>query len=78
MLGLSGVGILALAGVTYISCSGVVARLLSDLRQLGNRETPAVLSILVLEDFATAAYLGGCPAARRLLLELRRKTANPG
>ena len=57
LLGLSGVGILALAGVTYISSSGVIARLLSDLRRLGNRETPAVLSILVLEDFAMAAYL---------------------
>ncbi|MHC9295880.1 cation:proton antiporter [Mycobacterium sp. LTG2003] len=57
LLGLSGVGILALAGVTYISSSGVIARLLGDLRRLGNRETPAVLSILVLEDFAMAAYL---------------------
>ena len=57
LLGLNGVGILALAGVTYISSSGVIARLLSDLRRLGNRETPAVLSILVLEDFAMAAYL---------------------
>ncbi|MCV7354911.1 cation:proton antiporter [Mycolicibacterium fluoranthenivorans] len=57
LLGLDGVGILALAGVTYISSSGVIARLLDDLRRLGNRETPSVLSILVLEDFAMAAYL---------------------
>lgn len=57
LLGLDGVGVLALAGVTYISSSGVIARLLGDLRRLGNRETPAVLSILVLEDFAMAAYL---------------------
>ncbi|HEV7420092.1 MAG TPA: cation:proton antiporter [Mycobacterium sp.] len=57
LLGLNGVGVLALAGVTYISSSGVIARLLNDLRRLGNRETPAVLSILVLEDFAMAAYL---------------------
>ena len=57
LLGLNAVGILALAGVTYISSSGVIARLLSDLRRLANRETPAVLSILVLEDFAMAAYL---------------------
>jgi monovalent cation:H+ antiporter-2, CPA2 family len=57
LLGFNGVGILALAGVTYISSSGVIARLLSDLRRLGNRETPAVLSVLVLEDFAMAAYL---------------------
>ncbi|GAB4719480.1 cation:proton antiporter [Mycobacterium avium subsp. hominissuis] len=57
LLGLDGVAILCLAGVTYISSSGVVARLLEDLRRLGNRETPAVLSVLVLEDFAMAAYL---------------------
>lgn len=57
LLGLDSVGVLALAGVTYISSSGVIARLLGDLRRLGNRETPAVLSILVLEDFAMAAYL---------------------
>lgn len=57
LLGLDAVAILALAGVTYISSSGVIARLLEDLRRLGNRETPAVLSVLVLEDFAMAAYL---------------------
>ena len=57
LLGLNGVGMLAMAGITYISSSGVIARVLSDLRRLGNRETPAVLSILVLEDFAMAAYL---------------------
>ena len=57
LLGLDGVAILALAGVTYISSSGVIARVLEDLHRLGNRETPAVLSVLVLEDFAMAAYL---------------------
>lgn len=57
LLGLDGVAILCLAGVTYISSSGVIARLLEDLHRLGNRETPAVLSVLVLEDFAMAAYL---------------------
>ncbi|MEV4471915.1 cation:proton antiporter [Nonomuraea sp. NPDC049504] len=57
MLGLDGVGMLALAGATYSSSSGIIARLLGDLRRLGNRETPSVLSVLVLEDFAMAAYL---------------------
>lgn len=57
LLGLDLVGILAMAGITYISSSGVVSRLLTDLRRLGNRETPAVLAVLVLEDFAMAAYL---------------------
>jgi monovalent cation:H+ antiporter-2, CPA2 family len=57
LLGLNGIGILALAGVTYVSSSGLIARLLEDLQRLGNRETPAVLAVLVLEDFAMAAFL---------------------
>ncbi len=57
LLGLSPIGILAMAGITFISSSGIIARLLNDLRRLGNRETPSVLSVLVLEDFAMAAYL---------------------
>ncbi|AQT80132.1 cation/H(+) antiporter [Mycolicibacterium litorale] len=57
LLGMNVVGILAMAGITFISSSGVIARLLNDLHRLGNRETPAVLSVLVLEDFAMAAYL---------------------
>lgn len=57
LLGLDVPGILALAGITYISSSGLIGRLLGDLRRLGNRETPAVLSVLVLEDFAMAVYL---------------------
>jgi CPA2 family monovalent cation:H+ antiporter-2 len=57
LVGLNGVAVLSLAGVTYISSSGVIARLLEDLGRLGNRETPAVLSVLVLEDFAMAGYL---------------------
>ncbi|UQX12394.1 cation:proton antiporter [Candidatus Mycobacterium methanotrophicum] len=57
MLGFSGIGIFALAGVTYVSSSGLIARLLEELDRLGNRETPAVLAVLVLEDFVMAAYL---------------------
>ncbi|MBC9728258.1 cation:proton antiporter [Streptomyces sp. TRM68367] len=57
LLGLDAIGILALAGATYISSSGMVARLLADLRRVGNRETPAILSVLVMEDIAMAAYL---------------------
>lgn len=48
---------LALAGVTYISSSGVVSKLLVDLGRVANRETPAILSVLVIEDLAMAAYL---------------------
>jgi CPA2 family monovalent cation:H+ antiporter-2 len=57
LLGLPWEGALALAGITYISSSGIVARLLGDLGRLANRETPAVLSVLVLEDLAMALFL---------------------
>lgn len=57
MLGLGPTGAIAMAGVTYISSSGIVAKVLNDLGRLGNRETPVVLSILVFEDLAMAVYL---------------------
>jgi monovalent cation:H+ antiporter-2, CPA2 family len=57
VLGLGWIGSLVLGGVTWISSSGIVARLLSDLDRLGNRESSSVLSVLVLEDVAMAAYL---------------------
>ncbi len=57
MLGWGVIGALAMGGVTYISSSGIVAKVLSDLGRLGNRETPVVLSILVFEDLAMAVYL---------------------
>jgi CPA2 family monovalent cation:H+ antiporter-2 len=44
-------------GVTYISSSGIVARVLAELQRLGNPERPTVLSILVLEVLAMAVYL---------------------
>ncbi|MBV8632184.1 MAG: cation:proton antiporter [Silvibacterium sp.] len=46
-----------LGGVTWISSSGVVAKVLSELNRGGNSETPTVLAILVLEDLAMAIYL---------------------
>lgn len=48
---------LLLGGVTYISSSGVIAKVITDLGRLGNRETPAILSILVIEDLVMAFYL---------------------
>lgn len=57
LLGWGGVGALVLGGVTYISSSGIIAKVLTDLGRLGNRETPVVLSILVFEDLAMAIYL---------------------
>ncbi|GER22358.1 monovalent cation:H+ antiporter-2, CPA2 family protein [Zafaria cholistanensis] len=57
ILGWGAPGALVLGGVTYISSSGIVAKVLTDLGRLGNRETPVVLTILVLEDLAMAVYL---------------------
>ncbi|AOW94532.1 potassium transporter [Rhodococcus sp. WMMA185] len=57
VLGWGATGAFVLAGVTYISSSGIIAKVLSDLGRLGNRETPVVLSILVFEDLAMAVYL---------------------
>ena len=57
ILGWGPVAAFALAGVTWVSSSGVIAKVLRDLGRLGNRETPTVLAILVLEDLAMAFYL---------------------
>ena len=57
LLGWSPVAAFVLGGVTYISSSGVIAKLLRDLGRLGNRETPTILSILVIEDLVMAVYL---------------------
>jgi CPA2 family monovalent cation:H+ antiporter-2 len=43
--------------VTAVSSSGIISKVLGDLGRLGNRETPAILGILVLEDLAMAVYL---------------------
>ncbi len=48
---------LLLGGITYISSSGIIAKVLSDLGNTGNRETPVVLAILVTEDLVMALYL---------------------
>ncbi|GAA2720667.1 cation:proton antiporter [Cellulomonas aerilata] len=56
-LGWGPVSALAMAGVTAVSSSGIIAKVLTDLGRLGNRETPTVLGILVLEDLAMAVYL---------------------
>jgi CPA2 family monovalent cation:H+ antiporter-2 len=57
VLGWGPVAALVLAGVTYISSSGIIAKQLFDLDRIANRETSTVLTILVLEDLVMAAYL---------------------
>lgn len=54
-----------LGGVTYVSSSGIIAKVLSDQGWTGNRETPVVLSTLVIEDLVMALYL---PVATALLV----------
>lgn len=57
ILGWGPVAALVMGGVTYISSSGIAAKVISDLGRLGNRETPTILAILVFEDLAMAIYL---------------------
>ena len=65
LLGLGVVLAVVLGGVTYVSSSGIVAKVLADQGWTGNRETPAVLSALVIEDLVMALYL---PVAAALLV----------
>ncbi|MEU3325000.1 cation:proton antiporter [Streptomyces albus] len=57
LLGWGPVAAVALAGVTWISSSGVIAKVLTDLGRLGNKETPVILGVLVIEDLSMALYL---------------------
>lgn len=57
LMGWSITASLLLAGVTYVSSSGIIARLLDDFDRLANRETHTVLSLLVMEDIVMALYL---------------------
>ena len=57
LLGWEPAAALLLGGVCWVSSSGVVSKVLTDLDRLGNRETPAVMNLLVIEDLAMAVYL---------------------
>jgi monovalent cation:H+ antiporter-2, CPA2 family len=57
LLGWGTIAAILLGGITFVSSSGVVAKVLSDLGRLGNRETPTILSIIVIEDLTMAVYL---------------------
>jgi CPA2 family monovalent cation:H+ antiporter-2 len=47
-----------LAGLVYVSSSGIVTRALFDMQRLGDDETDLVLGVLVFEDLAIALFLG--------------------
>lgn len=78
LLGWRPLAAILLGGITYISSSGVIAKVLTELRRLNNPETPSVLSVLVLEDLAMAIYLplvavlivGGSPAGVALSVSI--------
>ncbi|MFT7649661.1 MAG: CPA2 family monovalent cation:H+ antiporter-2 [Candidatus Poriferisodalaceae bacterium] len=57
LLGFDPIVATLLGGITYISSSGIVAKLVADLDRIGNHETPIILSVLVIEDLAMVLYL---------------------
>ncbi len=57
LLGFDPLGAVLLGGVTYISSSGIIAKLLADLGRVRNSETPVILSLLIVEDLAMVVYL---------------------
>lgn len=64
LLGWEPAAAVLLGGVTWVSSSGIISKVLADLDRLSNRETPAILNLLVIEDLAMAIYL---PAAAALV-----------
>jgi len=57
LLGFEPLDAVLLGGVAYNTSSSVVARIMDELGWFGNRESPTVMAITVLEDLAMAAYL---------------------
>ncbi len=46
-----------LGGVTWVSSSGIISKVLAELKRQSNPEMPQILGILVFEDLAMAIYL---------------------
>ena len=57
LLGWGWLPAILLGGITFISSSGIIARVIPELGLTNAPETPTVLSILVLEDLIMAVYL---------------------
>jgi CPA2 family monovalent cation:H+ antiporter-2 len=49
-----------LGGITYISSSGIAAKVLTDLKRLNHPETPSIFAVLMMEDLAMAVFLPLC------------------
>lgn len=65
LLGFTPLAAVLLGGVTYLTSSGIASKILADLGRLGNRETPVILAVCVIEDVVMAAYL---PVVAALLI----------
>ncbi|MBC8043117.1 MAG: cation:proton antiporter [Rhizobacter sp.] len=57
LLGWTPLAAVLLGGATWVSSSGVIAKVLGELSWMNNHETPVILSVLVLEDLAMAVFL---------------------
>ncbi|MBM3665680.1 MAG: cation:proton antiporter, partial [Actinobacteria bacterium] len=57
LLGVTAEAVL-LAGIIYVSSSGIITQALFDFRRLADDETDLVLGTLVFEDLAIALFLG--------------------
>ena len=60
LLGWSPLAAMLLGGITYISSSGIAAKVLTDLKRLNHPETPSVFAVLMMEDLAMAVFLPLC------------------
>jgi CPA2 family monovalent cation:H+ antiporter-2 len=56
LLGYRPIAAVLLGGITYISSSGIVAKILADVKKKGG-ESQLAITVLVLEDLAMAVYL---------------------
>jgi monovalent cation:H+ antiporter-2, CPA2 family len=57
LLGWSPLTAWLLGGVTYISSSGIIAKIIDEQGWINNGETPSIIGILVFEDLVMALYL---------------------
>lgn len=63
VLGWGWLGALALAGVTYVSSSGIASQVMRDMHWRRNPESGSVVGILVVQDLVMAPYLPVLAAA---------------
>lgn len=57
LVGFDPTGVLVVAGITTISSSAIVAKMIADLRRAANPETEMILGIIMFEDVFLAVYL---------------------